>query len=146
MLFVYHYYNMRYTNILIIQPFGCVEIEERGGQLINEVVLVGRLTRVPELKYTSEGIPFSHITVAVNRNFRNQEGEVEADFVSITLWRKNAENMTKYCDKGSIIGVVGRVQTRTFENNLQQRVYVTDIIAEYVRFLSGKPSSPENQP
>ncbi|SCB99810.1 single-strand DNA-binding protein [Priestia flexa] len=146
MLFVYHYYNMRYKNILIIQPFGCVEIEERGGQLINEVVLVGRLTRVPELKYTSEGIPFSHITVAVNRNFRNQEGEVEADFVSITLWRKNAENMTKYCDKGSIIGVVGRVQTRTFENNLQQRVYVTDIIAEYVRFLSGKPSSPENQP
>ncbi len=137
---------MRYKNILIIQPFGCVEIEERGGQLINEVVLVGRLTRVPELKYTSEGIPFSHITVAVNRNFRNQEGEVEADFVSITLWRKNAENMTKYCDKGSIIGVVGRVQTRTFENNLQQRVYVTDIIAEYVRFLSGKPSSPENQP
>lgn len=146
MLFVYHYYNTRYKNILIIQPFGCVEIEERGGQLINEVVLVGRLTRVPELKYTSEGIPFSHITVAVNRNFRNQEGEVEADFVSITLWRKNAENMTKYCDKGSIIGVVGRVQTRTFENNLQQRVYVTDIIAEYVRFLSGKPSSPENQP
>lgn len=146
MLFVYHYYNMRYKNILIIQPFGCVEIKERGGQLINEVVLVGRLTRVPELKYTSEGIPFSHITVAVNRNFRNQEGEVEADFVSITLWRKNAENMTKYCDKGSIIGVVGRVQTRTFENNLQQRVYVTDIIAEYVRFLSGKPSSPENQP
>lgn len=146
MLFVYHYYNMRYKNILIIQPFGCVEIEERGGQLINEVVLVGRLTRVPELKYTSEGIPFSHITVAVNRNFRNQEGEVEADFVSITLWRKNAENMTKYCDKGSIIGVVGRVQTRTFENNLQQRVYVTDIIAEYVRFLSGKPSSLENQP
>lgn len=146
MLFVYHYYNMRYKNILIIQPFGCVEIEERGGQLINEVVLVGRLTRVPELKYTSEGIPFSHITVAVNRNFRNQEGEVEADFVSITLWRKNAENMTKYCDKGSIIGVVGRVQTSTFENNLQQRVYVTDIIAEYVRFLSGKPSSPENQP
>lgn len=146
MLFVYHYYNMRYKNILIIQPFGCVEIAERGGKLINEVVLVGRLTRVPELKYTSEGIPFSHITVAVNRNFRNQEGEVEADFVSITLWRKNAENMTKYCDKGSIIGVVGRVQTRTFENNLQQRVYVTDIIAEYVRFLSGKPSSPENQP
>ncbi|MDT2044893.1 single-stranded DNA-binding protein [Priestia flexa] len=114
--------------------------------MINEVVLVGRLTRAPELKYTSEGIPFSHITVAVNRNFRNQEGEVDADFVSITLWRKNAENMTKYCDKGSIIGVVGRVQTRTFENNLHQRAYVTEIIAEYVRFLSGKPSSPENQP
>ncbi|TYR80150.1 single-stranded DNA-binding protein [Priestia megaterium] len=106
--------------------------------MINEVILVGRLTKKPELRYTSEGIPLSTITLAVSRNFRNQEGEIDTDFVSITLWRRNAENTVQYCEKGSIVGVVGRLQTRNFENNLQQRVYMTDIVADTVRFLSSK--------
>ncbi|MDC7767465.1 single-stranded DNA-binding protein [Priestia megaterium] len=108
--------------------------------MINHIVLVGRLTKKPELRYTHEGIAVSTITLAINRKFRNVEGEYDADFVNITLWRKNAENTAAYCDKGAVVGVVGRVQTRTFENNLQQRVYMTDVVADAVKFLSGKPS------
>ncbi|WP_416420386.1 single-stranded DNA-binding protein [Priestia aryabhattai] len=108
--------------------------------MINHIVLVGRLTKKPELRYTHEGIAVSTITLAINRTFQNVEGEYDADFVNITLWRKNAENTAAYCDKGAVVGVVGRVQTRTFENNLQQRVYMTDVVADAVKFLSGKPS------
>ena len=84
--------------------------------MINHIVLVGRLTKKPELRYTHEGIAVSTITLAINRTFRNVEGEYD------------------------VVGVVGRVQTRTFENNLQQRVYMTDVVADAVKFLSGKPS------
>ncbi|MBM7704015.1 single-stranded DNA-binding protein [Metabacillus iocasae] len=106
--------------------------------MINQLVLVGRLTKNPELRYTNEGTPFATITLAVSRHYRNQEGEVEADFVNVTLWRKTAENTVSYCKKGAVVGVTGKVQSRSFENQQQQRVYVTDIVADYVKFLSNK--------
>lgn len=107
--------------------------------MFNQVMLVGRLTKDPELRYTSDGAPVATVTLAVNRNFRNSAGDIETDFVNCTLWRKTAENTTNYCRKGSIIGVSGRIQTRNYVNADGNRVYVTDVVADSVRFLSGKP-------
>lgn len=107
--------------------------------MINQVTLVGRLTRDPELRMTSEGTPVTHVTLAVSRQFRNHNGEIDADFVQCTLWKKNAENTAQYCRKGSVVGITGRIQTRNYENNEGKKVYVTDVVAETVRFLSAKP-------
>lgn len=107
--------------------------------MINQVTLVGRLTRDPELKSTAEGTPVTHITLAVTRHYRNQHGEIEADFVQCTLWRKAAENTSQYCRKGSVVGITGRLQTRNYDNKEGKRVYVTEVIAESIRFLSAKP-------
>ena len=106
--------------------------------MINQVTLVGRLTKDPELRRTQDGIPVVNITLAVNRNYRNQKGEIEADFVKCTFWRKMAENTSLYCQKGSLIGITGRIQTNSFENNEGKRVYVTEVIAESVKFLDRK--------
>lgn len=107
--------------------------------MINQVTLVGRLTKDPEVKITTEGIPVSHITLAVNRHFRNQNGELETDFVQCILWRKSAENTAHYCQKGSVVGITGRIQTRHYDNQEGRRIYVTEVIAESIRFLSKKP-------
>jgi single-strand DNA-binding protein len=114
--------------------------------MINQVTLVGRLTRDPELKQTSEGTAVSHITLAVNRHFRNQNGEVETDFVQCTLWRKSAENTSQYCRKGAVLGITGRLQTRNYDNKEGKRIYVTEVVAETVRFLSSKPHAVEAGP
>lgn len=106
--------------------------------MINQVTLVGRLTRDPELKYTADGIPVTNITLAVERNFRNQNGEIETDFVQCTLWKKVAENTAHYCQKGSIVGATGRIQTRNYENAEGQRIYVTEVIAETIKFMGGR--------
>jgi len=111
--------------------------------MINQVTLVGRLTRDPELKVTTEGTPVTHITLAISRTFRNHNGEVDADFVQCTLWRKSAENTCHYCRKGSIVGITGRLQTRNYEKD-GKRVYVTEVIAETVRFL-GPRQAVENE-
>ena len=110
--------------------------------MINQAILVGRLTRDPELKYTSDGKAVASITLAVNRQFRNANGEFEADFVPCTLWKKTAENTALYCRKGSVIGLTGRVQTRHYDNSEGKRVYVTEIVADHVQFLS-KKSAPD---
>ena len=107
--------------------------------MINQVTLVGRLTRDPELKKTPDGTAVSQISLAVNRHFRNHNGEIEADFVPCTLWRKAAENTCTYCRKGSVIGITGRLQTRHYDNKEGKRVYVTEVVVETVRFLSAKP-------
>jgi single-strand DNA-binding protein len=107
--------------------------------LINQVTLVGRLTKDPELRYTTEGKMFLPIVLAVNRPYRSQEGEVEADFVLCTFWNKNAENTAKYCRKGSLIGVLGSIQTRNYENKEGKKVYITEVVAKTVQFLSSKP-------
>lgn len=106
--------------------------------MINQVTLVGRLTRDPELKSTSDGTAVAHITLAVNRNFRNHNGEIDTDFVQCTLWRKAAENTHHYCRKGAVIGITGRLQTRNYEGRDGKKVYVTEVVAESVRFLSGR--------
>ncbi|MBV7505250.1 single-stranded DNA-binding protein [Bacillus sp. sid0103] len=114
--------------------------------MINQVTLVGRLTRDPELKKTTEGTAVAHITLAVTRHFRNQNGEVEADFVQCTLWRRAAENTCQYCKKGSVIGITGKLQTRNYDNKEGKRIYVTEVVAETVRFLSSKPHAAEAEP
>lgn len=106
--------------------------------MINQVTLVGRLTKDPVVNLTSEGTPVSHVTLAVNRHFRNQNGELETDFVQCILWRKSAENTAQYCRKGSVIGITGRIQTRHYDNQEGKRIYITEVIAESVRFLSKK--------
>jgi single-strand DNA-binding protein len=108
--------------------------------MINQVVLVGRLTKDPELRYTADGAAVANVTLAVSRNFRNAEGVIDTDFVHCTLWRKVAENTANYCRKGSIIGVMGRIQTRNYEKQDGKRVYVTEVVAESVRFMGGKTS------
>lgn len=106
--------------------------------MINRVVLVGRLTRDPELRYTANGIAVTTFTLAVNRTFTNQQGEREADFINCVVWRKAAENVANYLKKGSLAGVDGRIQTRSYENNEGRRVYVTEVVADSVQFLEPK--------
>src|SRR5699024_6048887 len=107
-------------------------------QMINRVVLVGRLTKDPELRYTQSGVAVATIRLAVNRRFTNQQGEREADFINVTVWRRQAENVANYLQKGSLTGVDGRIQTRNYENNEGRRVFVTDVVAESVQFLEPK--------
>ncbi len=108
---------------------------------MNKVVLIGRLTKDPELRTTGSGVPACNFSLAVNRNFKNKEGVIEADFFNVTVWRKQAENVNKYCSKGSQVCVEGRIQNRTYEAEDGTKRYVTDIIADRVEFLSSKNSS-----
>ncbi|MGE8207071.1 single-stranded DNA-binding protein [Heyndrickxia sp. NPDC080065] len=108
--------------------------------MLNQVTLVGRLTKKPELRYTLDGKAVLNVTLALNRQYRNSAGEYDADFVLCTLWNKAAENTVKYCTKGSILGVVGQLQTRNYENQEGKKVYVTEVVANSVKFLGGKPS------
>ncbi|MEK4132026.1 single-stranded DNA-binding protein [Solibacillus sp. FSL W8-0474] len=103
--------------------------------MINRVVLVGRLTKDPELRYTPSGVPMARFTIAVNRTFTGQSGEREADFIGCIAWRKQAENLANFMKKGSLIGVEGRIQTGSFEGQDGKRVYTTDVIADAVQFL-----------
>ena len=106
--------------------------------MINRVVLVGRLTKDPELRYTPSGIPMTRFTIAVNRTFTNQSGEREADFIGCVAWRKQAENLANFMRKGNLIGIDGRIQTGSFEGQDGKRVYTTDIVADSVQFLESR--------
>ena len=107
---------------------------------MNKVMLIGRVTRDPELRYTASNIPSTRFTLAVNRTFQNQNGETEADFINVVVWRKQAENVKKYVSKGSLIAVEGRIQTGSYERD-GQRVYTTDVVADNVQFLESKAQS-----
>ncbi|ECP2240863.1 single-stranded DNA-binding protein [Listeria monocytogenes] len=111
--------------------------------MMNRVILVGRLTKDPELRYTPAGAAVATFTLAVNRTFTNQQGEREADFINCVVWRKPAENVANFLKKGSMAGVDGRVQTRNYEGNDGKRVYVTEIVAESVQFLEPKLNAVE---
>lgn len=112
---------------------------------MNTVQLVGRLTKDVELKYTSSNVAVGNFTLAVNRNFRNQDGEREADFILCQIWRKSAENLANYARKGSQIGIEGRIQTRNYENQQGQRVYITEVIVEQFHLLEPKQDSAQQQ-
>lgn len=113
--------------------------------MINRSVLVGRLTRDPDLKYTASGTAVAQFTLAVNRQFKNQEtGEREADFVNCVIWRKAAENFANFTHKGSLVGIDGRIQTRNYENQQGQRVYVTEVVVENFSLLEPKSESNQN--
>ena len=107
--------------------------------MLNRVVLVGRLTKDPDLRHTQSGVAVANFTVAVNRPFTNKDSnDREADFINCVAWRSRAENLAKFMSKGSMIGVDGRIQTRSFENNEGRRVFVTEVLAESVQFLEPK--------
>lgn len=106
--------------------------------MLNRVVIVGRLTRDPDLRYTQSGIAVANFNVAANRPFKNAEGEQEADFINCVIWRKPAENLANYMKKGSLIGVDGRIQTSSYEGQDGKRVYTTEVLAESVQFLEPK--------
>ncbi len=110
----------------------------RGTNKLNRIVLAGRLTKDPELRYTQNGIAVASFTLAVNRTFTNQQGEREADFINCVVWRKQAENAANFLSKGSLCGVDGRIQTRNYEGQDGKRVYVTEVLAESVQFLESK--------
>lgn len=115
---------------------------------MNKVFLIGRLVRDPELRYTSSNIPSATFSIAVDRNFSNQNGEREADFINIVVWRKQAENVKNYLTKGSQIAIDGRIQTRSYDAQDGSKRYVTEVIAENVQFLSrpngANPSGVQN--
>lgn len=108
--------------------------------MINNVVLVGRLTRDPELKQTSSGISFVNFTIAVNRTYVDQSGERQADFINCVVWRAQAENLARYMRQGSLIGVEGRIQTRSYETEEGMR-YITEVLANSITFLESKSES-----
>lgn len=109
--------------------------------MINNLTLVGRLTKDPDLKYTGNGTAVATFTLAVNRNFTNQSGEREADFINCVIWRKSAETLANYAKKGVLIGVTGRIQTRSYDNQQGQKVYVTEVIADNFQMLESKNSN-----
>lgn len=107
--------------------------------MINRVVLVGRLTKEPELRTTPSGTKVCQYTLAVNRN-RKADGQPEADFINCVTWNKQAENMAQYLHKGSLVGVEGRIQTRSYDNQQGQKVYVTEVLCDSVQFLEPRRS------
>lgn len=108
---------------------------------MNKVFLIGRLTRDPELRYTGNNTAVATFSIAVNRNFQNQQGEREADFFNIVVWRKQAENVKNYLTQGSQVAIDGRLQSRSYDDNNGQKRYVTEVVADNVEFLGSKNSS-----
>lgn len=111
--------------------------------MINRVILVGRLTKDPEYRQTPNGVSVATFTLAVNRSFTNSQGEREADFINVVVFRKQAENVNKYLSKGSLAGVDGRIQSRNYENNEGRRVFVTEVVADNVQFMDSKGSNQQ---
>lgn len=105
--------------------------------MLNRVILIGRLTRDPELRYTPSGVAVTKFSVAVNRNYSNQQGEREADFINIVTWRGLAENCANYLKKGALVALEGKIQTGKYEKE-GRTVYTTDVVADEVRFLDSK--------
>lgn len=108
--------------------------------MINRVVLVGRLTRDPELRKTPSGASVCSYSLAVGRSRQAQPGQPEADFINCVTWNRQAETMAQYLHKGSLVGIEGRIQTRSYDNQQGQRVYVTEVVTDSVQFLESKNS------
>ena len=112
--------------------------------MLNRVILIGRLTRDPELRYTPNGIAVASFTLAVDRNFKSAQGERETDFINIVVWRQLAENCANFLSKGKLAAVDGRLQIRSYEGQDGQKRTVAEVVAEDVRFLSPKESGNSN--
>lgn len=111
---------------------------------MNKAILVGRLTRDPELKSTANGTNVCSFSVAVNRRYKNAEGNYDADFINCTAWRQTAEFVSKYFTKGRMIGVVGSIQTRNYDDKDGKKVYVTEVAADEVHFVESKGGNNNN--
>ena len=108
---------------------------------MNRVMLIGRLTAKPELRYTGSQVPFARFTLAVNRTFSNASGQRETDFINIVIWRKQAENVCNYLDKGSLVSIEGRIQTGSYDDKDGNKRYTTDVVADSVQFLETRSQS-----
>ena len=113
--------------------------------MINNVVLVGRLTRAVDLRYTSNGTAYASFSIAIDRRYQNQNGERETDFINCVMWRKAAENFANFTRKGSLVGIEGRIQTRSYDNSQGQKVYVVEVICDSVQFLETRAARERNQ-
>ena len=113
--------------------------------MINRTVLVGRLTRDPELRVSQNNVSVTTFNLAVNRPFTSKDGEQQADFINCVTFRKQAENVNQYVRKGSLVGIDGRIQTRNYENKEGQRVYVTEVVCDSVQFLEPKSQNQGTQ-
>ena len=113
--------------------------------MINSICLVGRMTKDAELRYTPSNVAVATFTIAVNRNRKNENGEREADFVNCVIWRQQAENLANWAKKGTLVGITGRIQTRNYENQQGQRVYVTEVIADNFQLLESRNSQNQQQ-
>ena len=113
---------------------------------MNKVELIGRITTDPELKYTQSNKAYTRFTLAVNRGFKNEDGESEADFISVVAWEKRAETICKYVKKGNRLGLVGRIQTGSYEKEDGTRGYLTDVIVGELEFLENKPKEEKPAP
>ncbi|HEO2877310.1 TPA: single-stranded DNA-binding protein, partial [Streptococcus agalactiae] len=111
--------------------------------MINNIVLVGRMTKDAELRYTPSNQAVATFSLAVNRNFKNQSGEREADFINCVIWRQQAENLANWAKKGALVGITGRIQTRNYENQQGQRIYVTEVVAENFQLLESRNSQQQ---
>ena len=111
--------------------------------MINKVVLVGRLTKDPVLRKTANGVSVTSFTVACTRRFK-QDGQPEADFINTVAWNKTADSISQYTHKGSLVGVEGRIQTRSYDDQSGKRVYVTEVVADSVQFLESKSAAASN--
>lgn len=109
--------------------------------MINNVVLIGRLTRDVELHRTPQDQAVGQFTLAVNRNFKNQDGGYDADFINCVIWRKLAENFASWIKKGNLVAITGHIQTRNYENQQGQRVYVTEVVIDSFRSLEKRDNS-----
>lgn len=112
--------------------------------MINRVTLIGRLVRDPDLRRTNDGTMVASFTIAVNRNYTAKDGQQQADFINCVVWRKTAQTLEKYCRKGNLIGLDGRLQTRTYENAQGQRVFVTEVVCDNIQFLESKSNNNQN--
>ena len=108
---------------------------------MNRVMLIGRLTSKPELRYTGSNLPYSRFSLAVNRTFSNAQGQRETDFINITVWRKQAENVCNFLDKGSLVSVEGRIQTGSYDDKDGNKRYTNDVVADSVQFLETRSQS-----
>lgn len=113
--------------------------------MMNSICLVGRLTKDVELRYTPSNVAVATFTLAVNRTFKNENGEREADFINCVMWRQQAENLANWAKKGALIGITGRIQTRSYDNQQGQRVYVTEVVAENFQLLESKGQGNQGQ-
>lgn len=110
--------------------------------MLNQIILVGRLVRDPEVNETKNGTSISKITLAIPRSYKNVNGEYETDFIDCTLWKLMATNTKEYCHKGDIVGVKGRIESKVYEKDGQKK-YQTEVIAEKITFLSSKKDQEE---
>lgn len=110
--------------------------------MLNRIVLIGRLTKDVDLRFTTTGKPTANFTLAVDRPYRNQQGEKEADFIPVVVWNKLAEHCANYIGKGRLVAVDGRLQIRSYDGNDGQRKYITEVVAETVKFLDRPKEEP----